>query len=89
MEIYIIYVEGRFLFASPNREDAENIRNYINHKMVEKRDSCYVSIMANIESIPYGTYEDYLNQDKILKDIIFSRTGELEQLKRKLKQLEK
>ncbi len=89
MEIYIIYAEGRFLFASPNREEAEQIRNYINNNMLEKRGTCYTSIMANIETVPCGSFKEYLNQEKILRDIIFDRTEELEQLKRKLKQLEK
>lgn len=91
MEIYLIFAgEAKsFLFASPDRNEAEKIRNYINNNMVEKRDSCYTSNMAKIESIPFGSFENYLNQEKILRDIIFDRMEELEQLKRKLKTLEK
>ncbi len=92
MEIYLIYVEDRvkqFLFASADRKEAEQIRNYINNNMLEKRGTCYTSIMANIETVPCGSFKEYLNQEKILRDIIFDRTEELEQLKRKLKQLEK
>ncbi len=89
MEIYLVFVgEAKsLLFATSVREDAEKIRNYINHNMVEKRDSCYAVIMANIESVSFGTFEDYINQEKILSDIIFDREKELEKLKKKLKSL--
>ncbi len=91
MEIYLVFVgEAKtFLFASSDRKDAEKIRNYVNHNMVEKRDSCYTSIMANIESVPFGSFEDYLNEENILRDIIFDRGKELESLKRKLKRIQK
>ena len=92
MEIYLVYVEDRvktYIFASLDRNEAEKIRNYINNDMIEKRGTCYSSIMSNIESLPLGSFDDYKNQRKILENIIFDRTREIEQLKRKLKQLEK
>lgn len=91
MEIYLIFIEDRvksFLFATANRDEAEKIRNYINNNIIERRGTCYTSIMANIETIPFGSLENYLNQEKILNDIIFNRTQELESLKKKLKQLQ-
>ena len=88
MEIYLVYVEDRvktYIFASLDRNEAEKIRNYINNDMIEKRGTCYSSIMSNIESLPLGSFDDYKNQRKILEDIIFYRTREIEILKEKLK----
>ena len=87
MEIYLITKEDRdktFLFATKTRDEAEKIKNYLNNQMLENRGICYASIMTNVEAIPFGTYEDYLNKEKILKDIIFERTRELELLKNQL-----
>ena len=68
MEIYLIFVEDRvksLLFATADREEAEKIRNYINNDMIERRGICYTSIMVNIETVVFGSFEDYQNQEKI------------------------
>ena len=87
MEIYLITKEDRekcYLFATQTRDDAEKIKNYLNNEMIEKRGISYTSMMVNIESIPFGSFNDYINKEKILRDIIFERTRELESLKNKL-----
>ena len=92
MEIYLIYEEDReknYLFAAQTRSEAEKIQNYLNNEKVNKRGNCYTSIMTKIESIPFGTLDDYVNKERTLNDIIFERTRELESLKEKLKKISK
>ena len=91
MEIYLITKDDCwdkvYLFATHTREEAEKIKNYLNNHMIEKRGMCDTSMMVNIETIPSGTFDDYMNKEIIIRDIIFERTQELELLKNKLDSL--